>query len=361
MKKPVIDFYPSREALDARFAVPTPTSLPMTPTYSYSTPGSVSGMFSPQQPFNGMQPISMGSPVFTELHSPRSPLVPRFGMMGIGAPQGSEAMRTADVMQWEAHAPVAARETLPPPRYQHSRQDEAGSCCQGPASPQSETTYPTYMPPSQDGHTVQEAQTSFNGATPTVSMASQGPVPQPTTPFDFNKLANDYFQYQLPSAICQTCGLSGCTCRSCPPVMQSFSNGSWAQCCGRKHARTANYVPPNTAAQFQQPTTTLASQHPSTLVSQPNPHDGSGFAAARASDCCQAPKRTYEPETRPPPSSEQSPSQSLPDFSEFDPGADFAIPGVTDNLDLSEFLMADLDRPGLQPEGGGCCAGSAED
>jgi hypothetical protein len=54
--------------------------------------------------------------------------------------------------------------------------------------------------------------------------------------FDFDKMMADYINYQLPSAICQNCGLNGCSCRNCPAVMQTES-GSWAQGCARKHVR----------------------------------------------------------------------------------------------------------------------------
>ena len=58
-------------------------------------------------------------------------------------------------------------------------------------------------------------------------------------PLEIDKLMEDYFNFQFPSAICQNCGLAGCNCRSCPAVMQSSVDGSWAQCCSRKHARTS--------------------------------------------------------------------------------------------------------------------------
>jgi hypothetical protein len=75
-----------------------------------------------------------------------------------------------------------------------------------------------------------------------MTMRSQDQNPSPSN-FDFDKMMADYFSHQFPSAMCQHCGMNGCTCRNCPAVMQSFESGSWAQCCSRKHVRTTTVVP----------------------------------------------------------------------------------------------------------------------
>lgn len=153
---------------------------------------------------------------------------------------------------------------------------------------------------------------------------ASAPVP---SPFDFNKMTTDYFQYQLPSAICQNCGLSGCTCRSCPPVLQA-SNGSWAQCCGRKHAMAV--VPPDAP---MAPTSTKKLSNITTT----------------AASCCTS---TLQPESIghsvPPLGGEE------PDFSEFDFDQDFSMAEGTQPMDLSDFLMSELEGP---KDDRGCCCG----
>lgn len=53
--------------------------------------------------------------------------------------------------------------------------------------------------------------------------------------FDLDKLMEDFCSNQLPGAICQKCGLGGCTCRNCPPLMQDFQLGNWGQGCAKHH------------------------------------------------------------------------------------------------------------------------------
>ena len=83
-----------------------------------------------------------------------------------------------------------------------------------------------------------------------MGMTDPGP---PMSDAEFDRMMADYFVHQLPSALCQNCGLSGCTCRNCPTLLQNFQSGSWAQGCSRRHARATTQLPPPPPSQILHP------------------------------------------------------------------------------------------------------------
>ncbi|KAK0310610.1 hypothetical protein LTR01_003764 [Friedmanniomyces endolithicus] len=270
--------------------------------------------------------------------------------MGIGGPQGSDEIVMPDLLAWDGQVPLAPRDHQPPHR-RLLREEVPRSCCQGSTTPEQSTQAEDYSALNQSIIPLPDF-VPFGGLLPDANVSFDQPLTQPT--FDFNKLQNDYYNYQFPSAICQTCGLSGCTC-----LMQSSINGSWAQCCGRKHARTAAYVAPTEAHAFQQeaPAQTL-----DTLASTTG-HDVAEqdvFAAEPPSPdlFAQQPFPPLPPfqghqqlELYSPPL--QLEPESIPDFTPFDPGEAFALPESDANLDLSEYLMEELEPTQSQ----GCCCG----
>nr|POE49255.1 hypothetical protein CFP56_32405 [Quercus suber] len=333
LQKPTIEFFPTREALEARTVAPTPFTAPATPAYAapsphfvYAaphTPGSLNGtqpVYGVQDPFVGVQPQTRSPPVRT-----------RFQMMGIGGPQGPRQV-VPDPFAWEGQAPPAP---LPFHQTQHQvqppQQEEASSCCQ---------SLPSSLPPQLQPHMPYDLpDQTFDRSTPDTSyvpiagvlpnpITSAEQIPSPTV-FDYNKMTTDYFNYQLPNAICQNCGLSGCTCKHCPPVLQNFDNGSWAQCCGRKHART---LPPTTS----QPSATT-----DTFVPTFSQHEATSFAAPQH----YSPLPQFTTDLRAPIelAGLQSPAATS-EFTNFDLDHDMAMPiGVSTPLSLSDFLMSDLE------------------
>ena len=223
--RPKVDFYPNREALEvAGHGAPQTMGFPPTPTYTGTTPGS---------PHGGAQFLDLMPTPSTSLHSTPAPL-PRFGLMGVGLPQGS-SHDTPDVLKWQGQAPQAPRDyhASGGPNQQRSTNvaatqtaTQAGSSLSPDLSFLSSTINQQYPNLDLDFDPVAQ---SFGD----MSMLPQDR--QASSTFEFEKMMADYSNYQLPSAICQNCGMSGCTCKNCPAVMQNFANGSWAQCCARKH------------------------------------------------------------------------------------------------------------------------------
>lgn len=352
LQKPAVEFFNTREALEAKYRL-SDVSAQTTPSFSGNSPGifgvsSARGTPAPPGTSQTMPPATHG------VQSPPRTILPRFGKMGIGSPQDSHVV-PADALSWAGQAPEAPRD-YPSAHYPPSQPAEARSCCQGPDIPSPAPQYAQYAAP--DPLPALPQQATF--APFQFSMMPSETIPEPDLPqptqagLNFAKFNTDYFNYQFPSAICQTCGLSGCTCRNCPPVMQNANNGSWAQCCGRKHARTAAYIAPaETHAYQQQPllsdppgqfgqqslmdSAPPLSFHQETLFEQPTPH----FAE--------------EPQQRV--TDLTSPGQSIPDFIPFDPGdveGDFMLHQDVrpSNMDISDLLLSDLDRPSS-----GCCCG----
>ncbi|TKA83356.1 hypothetical protein B0A55_01024 [Friedmanniomyces simplex] len=352
LQKPAVRFFSTPEALDAGHATPTAMSTAVTPSYLGSPRMFGSMPTTPAQVRGPRSVLDQPSP-FAGYQSPPGTLTPRFGMMGIGAPQGSVQNVMPDALAWDGQAPLAPREHQSP-HHQSLQGEEPRSCCQGSATPQQSAPFDQYAVASQS--TVPESTfVPFGSLISDVDMSLEQHPPQPS--FDFAKLQNDYFNYQFPSAICQTCGLNGCTCRNCPPVMQSSINGSWAQCCGRKHARTAAYVAPTVPHAFQQelpahtlhalPTTT---GHDIPAV-QAEPLDPNLFPQQLFAPIPPYLQHQQPDLYSPPPLQPQL--ESIPDFTPFDPGEAFALPESDANIDLEDFVVQELDPPQSQ----GCCYG----
>lgn len=339
LQKPSVEFFPTREALEARDFAATPSSLSPTPAYTAPSPQIYGSMPNTPTPVSGALQVH-GLPAQYNGASPlRSPLGMRFQMMGIGGPQGSVSI-IPDPLAWEGQAPPAPH-PYHPGQYQQTQQPlpEERSCCQDPSSPQSRAPFSQYISPSHMGDPSQQLSFApFEDILQDVSLPAEQPLVP--APFDYDKMTSDYFSYQLPNAICQSCGLSGCTCKSCPPVLQNFSNGSWAQCCGRKHARS---IAPATT---QQPVQDSAYPH------QLAPIDEPPFPAPQFQDV---------PQFADPALGLHSPAATS-DFAAFELDPDLSMSDGPPQIDPSDFLMSDLDRlmndsPSGEGDGGGCCCG----
>lgn len=359
MQKPTVDFYPNREALEAGHIAPTPMTMASTPSYfSPATPqrtGSCCGTPGPQQAQH--QPMHVAPSSHPGMMSPHTAaLTPRFGFMGIGGPMGDLGHQSADAIGWNGTSPAAPNGFNHPPIYEQP-QAEGQSCC-------SSSTPAMYSEPiMEEGGCCQKSvpavadPDAFSMGDPFSQSldsfqppASQQPFDagytQPT--FDFDRWNQTYQAYQYPGAICQKCGLNGCTCRNCPPVMQNYGTSSWAQCCGRKHARMAPAAPQlQPAAQFQMP------QPQTSQVSTPSQDM---HAAAHHPEQVSMPDYTH------------SATQPAMDFDfELPPDVDMNIlssphangmNGFDHNFDMdngtdpvlySDYLMTELDRPSHAP------------
>ena len=146
-------------------------------------------------------------------------------------------------------------------------------------------------------------------------------------PLEIDKLMEDYFNFQFPSAICQNCGLAGCNCRSCPAVMQSSVDGSWAQCCSRKHARTSTQASQNT------PGSSSALAHAGVNGLASNANAGQSYGAG-----------SYETMTV----TTSEGDLFRADLDMVDP----ALAAGVDPMDLSDFVTTDPEFPSH-----GCCCG----
>lgn len=371
LQKPTIDFFPTREALETRQSTPSNMVFSPTPSFTHSSPHPSSRMSSMPPSTPTMPPMHGMSNGFNAYQPTHTTLTPRFGFMGIGAPMGSTTDPPPDAMVWEGQAPMAPRDIIPQYGYENA-QPEQSSCCQQRSSP---ATMNLQSPPSHLGtplglaHPLQSTVHSphaYEGDQIPTSIANQASV-APAPAFDFARLQADYFNYQFPSAICQNCGLNGCTCRNCPPVFQNFGTTTWAQYCGRKHARDLQPTPPPVAQKVPRTDSWAAAPVPLSAPIGPPAQDGN-FGTNNMFAL-----------------NSQNFSQDFPnldlaadhaDFESFDLGPDFAI-GAADQLNLSEFLMTDLNQSagGTSPRqgrdeagaageadddeagGGGCCCG----
>ena len=307
MQKPLVDFYSSREALEANHATSTNSTYPPTPAHSASTPQTINSLPStpgPPAPMHSIegQAKEHQSPVWT---------TPRFGMMGVGLPLGSRGHQGQDVLVWDGHAPQAPREYNPYSNFRQQEPVETISPAQPPAA--SPTLY-SYMAPAEQQYQPPE----FNPVAQSLSEMTIPSQEPPASTFDFDKMMEDYLNYQFPSAICQNCGLNGCTCKNCPALMQNSVNGSWAQGCSRKHTRTADARATVAAAQQLQ---------------QAN---GTSYNASNGG-------QQYHM-TGLQPGGDQPFSQSF--------NVDYLSMQGQNPMDLSEALMTDLERPTH-----GCCCG----
>ena len=326
LQKPTVEFFISREALEMSHSTLVPSiPFPMTPSSIGSPPyyGSVPGTPAPLAFANTS---SMSSPQGAQASPRSSMLAPQFGVMDLGpvVDQNSLLWNTPTMPQLSEEGR----------RQQAQRIQTAAhpqSCCDAPP-----ITEPANQPTAYPAGT-QRPMDFVTFATPIAPFDTPLIPPPGPSVFDFQKLSNDYYAYQFPSAICQTCGLSGCTCRNCPPVMQSFATGSWAQCCGRKHARTATYVAPDVEATFAFPVEQLP-KHQTRMI-QAEPVSGQG-------SCCSGQALMQQEDV------DQAALGTVPEFGEYGYAQNFILPDVPANLDLSEFLMSELEE-----DTGGCCCG----
>ncbi|EME48821.1 hypothetical protein DOTSEDRAFT_30201 [Dothistroma septosporum NZE10] len=246
LQKPTVQFLQTKEQLDAKQAASINDPVPQTPAYStVSSPPaahSIPGTPGPPQHVHIM-PNTFNNDAFQPA-TPATTLTPRFGMMGIGAPMGTSHGVPRDSLTWQGQAPIAPRDCSVQPGYTES-QSARGSCCQAgePVTQSASSPPPELRGTYPQQHNLHDMSLGQNLTTvPTIVALSQA-TSSPLPAFDYNHFENDYFKYQFPSAICQNCGLNGCTCRNCPPLFQNFDNSSWAQCCGRKHARDSQTTP----------------------------------------------------------------------------------------------------------------------
>jgi hypothetical protein len=232
LQNPKVDFYVSREALDGRNAPNTPApAFPPTPSYSAGTPQTVHSSPATPGPTNGLQFVNTTGEHFSEAQSPARPTT-RFGFMGLGAPMG-DSHQGADVLTWDGQAPTAPRPFQPFNGFQPIEPA-------GPISPVLPPPTPyTMASPSDQQYSLSDPQYQNPEFAPVTESMEAMSIPSydPNPPhYDFDKLMADYINYQFPAAICQSCGMNGCTCINCPQTMQNVQTGSWGHCCSKKHA-----------------------------------------------------------------------------------------------------------------------------
>lgn len=203
-----------------------------------------------------------------------------------------------------------------------SPEAEEGSCCQGRSEP--------YQPPLQNPMGLSHQSYSPMSTEPYTQPYSAYSAPQsmlPSAQFNFDRWQHDYQAYQFPNAICQNCGLNGCTCRSCPPLMQNFGTTSWAQSCGRRHARIAPAPPASTLQSPLQPTVMQPSQQHQHIPQQHTLQPTSSAAHANGI------------------TSDHDVDFDMMDAHSSVLDQDFGMSGSADPLEYSDFLINELDRP----------------
>lgn len=263
--KPSVQFFANREDLEAthiggngsRAASGTVGvgSLPPTPAYSVASPQSMASVPGTPTPLpgDGMRFVNATGEHFVEAASPARSTT-RFGMMGLGAPLGDEYVGH-DVLAWDGQSPQAPRA---PQNFQSFHEFQTFQQSPNSLPPQQIATPAAPSPfqplPYQQQHPYPTSQpTDFPPITESFSsLTLPNTHLQQTSTFDIDSFMSEYMSYQFPTAICQHCGMNGCTCKNCPAVMQNFESGSWAQCCSRKHVRAGPPIPVGVGAQQQQ-------------------------------------------------------------------------------------------------------------
>jgi hypothetical protein len=388
LQKPTINFFPTREQLEGEQPAQTPMTIPSTPGYfseNTSHRGS-SCCGTPGPTPHPAQHAHVPPTPYSETMSPKSNgVTARFGFMGIGGPMGNTDVlpdplawngmsppaprgysgppdplawqATAspaqlgysappNAMPWTGTAPLPPMDYATPPPYQQPPPPEESSCCGGSAKPQ--PRYPEPEMEVEENSCCQSSQapldgpedfamgdpfmqnTHLNPYEPAITQPpyEQQPYVQPA--FDFDRWNREYQAYQQPGAICQKCGLNGCTCRNCPPVMQNYGTTSWAQCCGRKHAKFGPQPPRQTLPppQVAAPAAQMAPNgHPHVQHQQSVDF---GFPAQHPQQ-----QRMSMGMISPPPQ-----PQELNTFDH-----NFDMPDASDPVAYSDFLLDELDRP----------------
>jgi hypothetical protein len=293
-----------------------------------------------------------------------STLTPQFGILAMDSPLAA----SQDAMVWEGHSPLVTSDAGAQYVFAGSQQ-EAGSCCQPATPPVANLGFPS---PQSQHHGNAGLDFSLTSPLPTPQLQStehnvSAATAQAAPAFDFQRLQTDYFNYQFPSAICQACGLYGCSCRNCPPVFQNFGTTSWAQYCGRKHARDVQPILPAVVSNIAHPQPWLAEQATTGgQCCQPAVHDG--FIQAPQFPL---PDQNFDLNFN---DLDMVPPVDPLAFESFDLGSDLMLPTDTNDLNLSEYLLSDLpqtaqgavgDDRAMKPDddqgggggGGGCCCG----
>ncbi|KAK6437459.1 hypothetical protein LTR95_006339 [Oleoguttula sp. CCFEE 5521] len=366
LEKPGVTFFSSREALEAT-QHGTRGATPATPNYYVpGTPGSNTSI--PSTPLVRTRQTSLLREPITPFESilpSQSTLTPSFGYMGLGSPVGTSGVHSPELLPWDG---IMSSVPYEPPMYgfNDAPQSEGRSCCQPSAPPvdsRPQTQISSCCQPAIDdadddydmegGGSCCQRSTQSTVAPHTIAHDETFPKLEPLDPFlgstvppdfgaiytpptfDFDRWVQNYQTYQMPGAICQKCGLNGCTCRSCPTLMQNQSTTSWAHGCGRAHAR-------NMQAQPQQHVTSPVQQHTLHPVLPPM-----GFSRSNAGPTPTAVDFSnpidfgLDPQVLTPP-------HIMPEHMDMGGFETSLIPTTTaDPLDLamSEFLMSELDRP----------------
>lgn len=246
LQKPTVEFCPTREDLETKQAASASVQH-ISPSPGHVMPNPAGVMSVPSTPGPNMPPQIMPSP-YNAFTPQSSSLTPRFGVMGLGAPRHSLPDVPLDLLTWGgdvSHAPIDY------PQHYSDTGNSPEPCCQtstssapplGSPQPIAQLSYSQQQPL----HDLALPQAFDVPGDQNVTHATVVPTTLPATQssiFDIEKLQSDFYTYRLPSAICQSCGYGGCNCKNCPPLFQNPFDGSWAQCCGRKHAREPQTTP----------------------------------------------------------------------------------------------------------------------
>ena len=324
LQNPTVTFFSPREALEGTGNEPSNGDLPPTPAYSASTPQTLNSL--PNTPGSQQNTMQSFSAVPQSTDPTQSAVAPRFGLMGVGTPWGSGGFQGQDVLVWEGQAPPAPRDYQPYTDFNSTTSNSFSSPLSFAAAPltQYKSSY-DYVPDqfsNKDFAPVTQSMQDMKFS------PDQAELPSTHT-LDFERMMSDYFDHQYPSALCQNCGLSGCSCRNCPAVMQTES-GSWAQGCARKHVQfgPTPTVQPTSGGCCSRNVVAMPGQD--VAITQPPGPSQAGFGMMDTNN------------------SYVDPTLS-PDFN-FD---DLKMVDVSQSMDLSEFLMSDIN--GLEEPAQGCC------
>lgn len=342
-QKPPVDFYNTKEELEQRKAGPAPIQLPVTP-YPPASPApqarSCCGRGAPAQS-NYAPFVNVNADHFEPYQSPQSSgLTPRFGFMGIGAPQGRNGPAQQDVLSWNGQAPPSPRGY---PGSQLQEQDHDSPCCGGntpqPAQYAQAQSFPFGQQEAYQDLGMQPQNAHNMPAQPQSYGSTFQPAMEFTQPaFNYERMTADYYSHQFPSAICQKCGLNGCTCKNCPATMQNFGTSSWAQSCRKNHAM----VPPTPApvpaqVQVQEP------HHSSQATFEPPGHSSFQIQYPPPPEQAQYLEPSFELPEDPDFLDISQIEHAQPRFDDFDP--DLMMAEAPDSLSYGEFLLSELDRP----------------
>lgn len=304
LQRPRVDFYPTPEAMNAASAMSTnPPAPSFTPPYSMATPQTMLSLPSTPVPSNSVNNIGHGQSHPNGYQTPAYPASP-FDVMANGISMQNDGHLNGNDLSWQHDSLLALQHD------HHSYSDMT--------SPQSTPFSNSVMmstAPTTPSHGLDHsaAELDFDAMAAPFEHITSTSV-EPSDLMGLDKSIPDYLTWQFPSVICQSCGLSGCTCRSCPAVMQNVNDGSWAQCCSRKHVQAADAA--NIPALPSQPQVT----NDGVLMGV----DGFGMDSLKFGG-----------------------DQPFPTD-----GVDFGGPAEADLVDFNQFVVTDPEPPSR-----GCCCG----